>query len=79
MITRITKQFLIFRSCLPILLVEIMFDVQWQWHKVKLSVRYVSVNTDLHQLDYLCSSIGGLMLKDIKPRHNPSQSVLLYQ
>ena len=39
--------------------------------KLKLSVRNVAVNTDLDPLSYLLSSIGGIVLKDIKPRHIP--------
>ena len=34
-------------------------------------LRYVPVNTDLDPLSYLLNSIGGIMLKDIKPRHIP--------
>ena len=74
MITSITKQFLIFRSRIPMALMEIMVADEWQWHKVWITVRsgalpetlsYVAVNTDLDPLSYLRSSIGGIMLKDI--------------
>ena len=38
---------------------------------LKVSVRYVTVNTDLDPLSYLLSSIGDIIRKDMKRRHIP--------